>query len=69
MIKDKVTIRDFTGKIIGFIETDTLGNKIIRDFYGRIVGKYDKKTDTTRDFYGRIIARGDQSPMMLNYKK
>ncbi len=69
MIKDKVTIRDFTGKIIGFIETDTLGNKIVRDFYGRIVGKYDKKTDTTRDFYGRIIARGDQSPMMLNYKK
>ncbi len=50
MIKDKVTIRDFTGKIIGFIETDTLGNKIVRDFYGRIVGKYDKKTDTTRDF-------------------
>lgn len=68
MIK-KEKIRDWTGKIIGFVETDSVtGNKVIRDFYGRIVGKYDKRADVTRDFYGNKVARGDQLLMMLNRK-
>lgn len=56
---EKETIRDFYGRILGTIETDTKGNKIARDFYGRILGKYDKTTNTTRDFYGRILTKGD----------
>ena len=32
-------IRDFSGKIIGKIETDRAGNKIVRDFYGHILGR------------------------------
>ena len=53
-------IRDFYGRIIGYIETeDRTGDKTGRDFYGRIVGYYDKKLNVTRDFYGRIVARGD----------
>lgn len=68
MIK-KEKIRDWTGKILGFVETDSVtGNKVIRDFYGRIVGKYDKRADVTRDFYGNKVARGDQLLMMLNRK-
>mgnify|MGYP007064931448 FL=1 len=63
----KETIKDWTGKILGFVETDSrTGNKIIRDFYGRIKGKYDKKLNVTRDFYGRKVANGDQLLMMLN---
>lgn len=63
-------IQDWTGKLIGFIDTDTVtGNKIIRDFYGKIKGKYNKKLDITQDFYGRTVARGDQSSMMLTYNK
>lgn len=59
MIK-KQTIRDFSGRIIGTIETDdTTKNKTARDFYGRIVGYWDAKLDVTRDFYQRIVARGD----------
>ena len=58
-------IREFSGKIIGYIQTDNKGNKVIRDFYRRILGKYDKASNTTRDFYGRIVARGDQSSMLL----
>lgn len=62
-------IKDWTGKIIGFIDTDTVtGNKVIRDFYGKIQGKYNKKLNITQDFYGRTVARGDQSAMMLTYK-
>ncbi len=62
---DTQTIRDFYGKIIGYVETDSAGNKTIRDFYRRILGKYNKATDTTRDFYGRVIAKGDNLSMLL----
>jgi hypothetical protein len=63
-------VKDWKGKVIGFIETDTLtGNKIIRDFYGKIKGRYNKKLNITQDFYGRIVAKGDQSSMMLTYNR
>lgn len=66
-MKDKIAIREWTGKIIGWLETDTTtGDKTIRDFYGRILGTYDKKLDLTRDFYGRMVAKGDQLSMLLN---
>lgn len=56
----KREIRDFYGRIIGWVETDDVtGNKTGRDFYGRIVGYYDAKLNVTRDFYQRIVARGD----------
>lgn len=62
----KETIRDFYGKIIGYIETDSKGNKIVKDFYGRIQGYYDKGNNVTRDFYKRIVARGDQAAGLLS---
>ena len=43
MANSRETIRDWTGKIIGFIDTDNEGNKTVRDFYGRITGRYDKR--------------------------
>ena len=58
-------VKDFYGKIIGYIEIDDKGNKIVRDFYRRRLGRYDKKFDVTRDFYNRIIAKGDQTGMLL----
>lgn len=58
---NKETIRDFYNRIIGYVETDDLGNKTIRDFYNRILGYYDAKQNVTRDFYNRIVARGDSS--------
>ena len=65
MIVDKQVIKDWRGKIIGYIETDNQGNKIVRDFYRRILGKYDKRTNITKDFYGRKIAKGDQCGLLL----
>lgn len=60
-------VKDWRGKIIGFIDEDsTTGDRIVRDFYGRILGKYIKKLNLTRDFYGRQIARGDRLLMLLN---
>lgn len=62
---DRQTIRDFTGRIIGFIDTDPRGDKTVRDFTGRILGYYRKGTNTTTDFTGRIIANGDCSSSLL----
>lgn len=59
-------IKDWKGKIIGYIEEDTLGNKTLRDFYRKILGRYDKRSDITRDFYGKIIGKGDLLMMLLN---
>ena len=63
-------IKDWTGKIIGFIETDSVtGNKTVKDFYGRILGRYIKKINQTQDFHGRLVAKGDQSSMLLAMKR
>ena len=58
-------IRDFYGKIIGYIEVKPNGDKIVRNFYRKVLGRYDKASDTTRDFYGKIIARGDSTGMLF----
>lgn len=55
----KEPIKDWQGKILGFMETESNGNKVLRDFYGRILGKYDRSLDVTRDFYGRQVGKGD----------
>lgn len=67
MAANTQTIRDFYGRIVGYIEEDAQGNKVVRDFYRTIQGKYDKKQNVTRDFYGRIIAKGDACASLINY--
>lgn len=58
-------IKDWTGKIIGTVETKSNGDKVIKDFYGRIKGTYVKKLDMTKDFYGRPVGKGDQLISLL----
>lgn len=66
----KEPIRDWTGKILGFIEVDSVtGDKKIRDFYGRVLGKYNKRLNITQDFYGRQVAKGDNLMLLLNIQK
>lgn len=52
-------IKDYYGRIIGYVQTQPNGDKIGKDFYHRVVGYYDKRTNTTKDFYRRVVARGD----------
>lgn len=56
---NRTTIRDFYGKIIGYLETKDNGDVQATDFYGRILGFYRKSIDKTVDFYGKILASGD----------
>ena len=63
---EKQMIKDFSGRIIGTIETDAAGNKTVKEFSGRILGYYKKSIDATTNFNGRIIARGDATGMLFN---
>lgn len=57
----KEYIRDFSGRVLGSVETDAKGNKVTRDFSGMILNKYDARHNVTRTFSGRVIAKGDIS--------
>lgn len=52
-------IKDFYGRIMGYVETKSNGEVWAYDFYGRLLGKYYPGDNTTRDFYGRILTRGN----------
>lgn len=58
-------VKDFYGKIIGYIEEDKLGNKTVKDFYKVVLGYYKKNMNATTDFYGKILARGDIASSLL----
>lgn len=58
-------IKDWKGKIIGYIEIKPNGDKVIRNFYRVIKGKYSKSLDYTYDFYGKRIGPGDQLMRLL----
>ena len=62
---EEVTIKDWRGKIIGYIRTDRNGDKIVQDFSRKVLGRYDHQTDTTREFSGRVVAQGDVTAMFL----
>ena len=53
------TIREYGGKIIGYVDTDSKGNQTVRSFYGNIVAMYDASSNTTRLFAGPIISIGN----------
>lgn len=55
----KDPVREFNGKIIGWVESDLDGNQQVRNFIGTIIAKYDVNLNVTRDFYGKILTRGN----------
>ena len=65
MLISKECIRDRNGKILGWVETDHLGNKLARDFNGKIKCRYKKVGNVTIDFYGKIVSYGDATAGLL----
>ena len=65
----KEPIRQFGGKIIGWVETDKFGNQLVRNFGGKIIGRYDKINDCTRDFGGKILTKGNTAIGLLYSSK
>lgn len=65
MANDRTAIKDFYGKILGYITPKDGGDIQATDFYGRILGFYRKAQNKTVDFYGRIIGSGDLTAALV----
>lgn len=59
------TIRDWTGCILGYVDTESNGDKTVRAFSGVILGYYRKSRDVTTDFYGRVLTKGDTAVSLI----
>ena len=62
---DREVIKDFGGRILGYLEYQSNGDIIVKDFYFKILGKYDKASNTTKDFYGRILFKGNMAASLI----
>ena len=61
----KLVIREFSGKIIGYIYVDEQGKKTVKDFSGKTLGYYYPDRDVTTDYAGKVLARGDIASALL----
>lgn len=59
------TIKEYSGRILGTIETDGRGNKTVKSYGGRILGYYDASQDVTKEYGGRILFHGDMASALL----
>lgn len=62
---NRETIRDYMGRILGYIDHEPNGNLTARGSNGTYLGFYDKFTDTTRDSSGRLLYQGNMVTMLL----
>ena len=58
-------LKDYYGRIYGYMHVQSNGDIWCYDFYGRMVGKYIRSLDVTRDFYGRNVSSGNTLAALL----
>ena len=68
-ITKKSAIKDFAGKIIGYVAEDDKGNQRCTTFAGKVLGYYDSKRDATVLYNGRIVSRGNSVSSLLYTEK
>lgn len=61
-------IKNRSGKILGFIDTDSEGNRTARTKEGRVLGYYKKKRNVTTNVGGKILSYGDTVSSMIPQK-
>lgn len=62
-------VKDFYGKVLGYVDTDSSGNKTVTDYYGKVLGYYKKASNITTDYYGRKLTEGDTAISLIWIKK
>jgi len=58
-------LRTPTGKLIGYIESDSTGRLTGRTATGRAVGSYDPKSDITRTPTGAVYGKGNMLSALI----
>lgn len=62
---NQVSVRDYTGRIIGYLESGPSGSVDAHDNDGRLIGRYDAGTDSTEDTEGRIVMKGNKASLLI----
>lgn len=52
-------LKNFSGKIIGFIDIKSNGDQELKNYSGKILGTFVKGGNVTRDFSGKILFQGN----------
>ena len=59
MLAMRKGIKDFYGRVLGYVDYDYRGDGTATNFYGQVLGKYRSSDDRTVDFYGKVLYQGD----------
>lgn len=62
---EREIVKEFSGKIIGYLDKQSNGDIVVKDFYGKILGYYRKNINKTIDFYGRTVANGNYASILF----
>lgn len=66
---NKTPVKDFNGRILGWIVTESDGRQKAMDFTGKLLGTYYPDRNTTNDFYGRVLYRGNMIASLISNNK
>lgn len=61
-------LRDSSFHVIGYIETQGNGDKVLKDASYRVKGYYTKNGDVTKDEMFHIVGYGDLLPALLDVR-
>jgi len=53
------SVKDWMGRILGWVDTNSDGNQIAYNFGLRVLAKYDAQRNITTDFAGRKLSEGN----------
>ena len=58
-MSNQKAIRNGTGRVLGYILTESNGRQVAQNEYGNILGYYDPKLDITQNVFGRKVSEGN----------
>ena len=58
MAQSREEIKEFSGKILGYVVTESNGDAYIQKFAGPILGTYKKSSNQVTKFAGPVIGTG-----------
>jgi hypothetical protein len=61
----KIPLKNFGGKVLGYIECNSDGDQKLTDYGGFVLGRYIAKSNTTQDYGGKVLTRGNTLTMLL----
>ncbi len=59
MSKQKITLKDDRLHVIGYVEIDDDGNKVLKDDRLKVKGYYDKRRNVTKNDRLKVVGYGD----------